>query len=280
MQGIGPSHTPQSVKTLIWATVVVSLLSPVLTYLFNHTFHMSGPAQWLPLSYSGLARGWFWQPFTYFFLQTTGVGITLSLFITLTFQMLLLWFAGSEIDARFGSRLFLLFYLGTAIVVGLLSAALILSFGSASVVIGSSPAVYALITIWVMLNAELQIYFLFFIRIKVKWLAALLLGFALVTHLSYGLYIPFFADLMAIVGAYIFGRIVWKLPDPFPLNLEFPKRKRGKKESNIIDITVFQESDEAFMDRMLDKITRLGKESLTRRERNRMEKISATKKKK
>ncbi len=271
----GPERTPRPIKLLIWAIVATSFLSPILTFALNHYLQIPGPSQWLPLSSWGLLQGWVWQPITYMFIHSAGVGISLSLLISLFFHMLLLWFAGSEVENRYGTRAFLLFFFGGALLVGLLSAATLLLFSSQTLIIGSGPPIYALVMVWAMLYPDLELFFFFFLRLKAKWLVALFLGIALLINLSYGQFIPFFADLFGIAWGFLIGRFVWKLPNPYPLNLSLPKRP-GKKNrgGNIIDISVMHESDAAFMDRMLDKIARRGQDSLTRRERDRMEKIS------
>jgi membrane associated rhomboid family serine protease len=277
---VGPHQTPKSVKWLIAITLAVSILSPLTSYFLAHYFYQSGPLAWLPLSLSGLQQGWVWQPFTYFFLHSAGLGISLSLLISLFFHMLLLWFAGSEIDFRFGSKEFILFYLGAGIFAGLVAAAALFLFSSQSILIGSGPPVYASMMVWAMTYPDLELFFFFLIRIKAKWLVALYLVFALLINLSYGAFIPFLADLSAIVWGFLIGRWIWRLPNPYPLNLEIPfrRQKRTDREDKIIDITVFQEDDDAFMDRMLDKIAREGEKALTKRERERMKKISEKKK--
>lgn len=275
---VGPHRTPKSVKVLIWLISLVSLLSPILTFLLNHYLKTTGPSQWFALSRWGLEQGWAWQPITYFFVHSAGIGISLSLLISLFFHMLLLWFSGSEIDFRFGSRSFILFYLGAGIIAGIFSAAALLLFSAQSVVAGSGPPIYALLMVWSMLYPDLELSFFFLLRIKAKWLVAVFLGIALVVNLSYGQWIPFLADAIGIAWGFAIGRIVWKLPNPYPLNFEIQKRRRkGNSSNKIIDISVIQENDDAFMDRMLDKLARKGKDSLTRREKERMKKISERK---
>ncbi len=274
---IGPNQTPKSVRLLIWTIVLISLLSPILTYFFNQTFEISGPTQWFALSRWGLAQGWLWQPLTYSFIHSPGVGLSLSLLISLFFHMLLLWFSGSEIDQRFGTRPFLFFYFGAILCAGILSSIALLLFSSQSLVIGSGPPIYALLMVWAMLYPDLELFFFFLVRIRAKWLVAIFLGIALLMNLSYGRFIPFLADLSGVLFGFFIGRFVWKLPNPYPLNLEFPKRKKRNGSGKIIDISVMQESDEAFMDRMLEKIASKGKDSLTRREHKRMEQISKKK---
>lgn len=276
---LGPKQTPTSVKWLIWITSIVSLASPLATYFLGHSFYLPGPGAWFSLSQAGLEQGWIWQPFTYFFLHSAGVGISLSLLISLFFHMLLLWFAGSAIASRFGSIGFLLFYLGAGVAAGLMATGYMFLVSSQSVLVGTGPAIYALITLWAMLYPEMELFFFFLIRIKAKWLVALYLGLTLMISLSYGEFVPFIADITGIAWGLLIGRFVWKLENPFPLNLDLPFQKRSRKggEDKIIDITPFQEEDDLFMDRMLDKIARSGEDSLTQRERARMETISKRK---
>jgi membrane associated rhomboid family serine protease len=272
-----PHKTPASIKWLIWITCCVTLISPILTYFFASTWQLPGPSAWLGLSLDGLKHGWLWQPLTYFFLHTAGIGISFSLLISLFFHMFLLWFAGSEIALRFGNRQLLFFYLGGGVAAGVVAAALMYAFSSNSVLVGSTPAVYALITLWSMMFPELELFFFFFIRIKAKWLVLLFLGLSLLSDLSYGDFISFFADCVGIAWGFLIGHFVWKLKNPFPLNLDLPSKKKRPGKGHIIDITAFHESDEDFMDRMLEKIANKGENSLSPREKSRMDSISKKK---
>lgn len=272
---VGPHQTPKSIKWVVTLTVLISILSPLLTYFFEHYFQLPGPGAWLSLSLFGLKQGWVWQPLTYFFLHSAGVGISFSLLISLLFHMLLLWFTGSEIHLRYGAKGFLIFYLSAGVFSGLVATLALFLFSSQVVLVGSGPPIYALIMVWTMLYPDLELFFFFLVRIKAKWLVALYLLFSLLINLSYGEFIPFLADCSGIVWGFLIGRIFWKLPNPYPLNLEFsPKRPRQQRDNKIIDISVLQENDEAFMDRMLDKVSKKGEAALTKRERDRMQKIS------
>jgi len=277
---VGPHTTPKSIKWLITTTAFISVLSPILTYFLEHYFHLPGPGAWLSLSLFGLEQGWFWQPITYVLLHSAGIGITFSLLVSLFFHMLLLWFTGSEINFRFGTKSFLLLYLGSGIVAGCVAALFLFLFSSQSVLVGSGPAVSALVMVWVMIYPDLEFFLFFLIRIKAKWIVALYLGLTLLFNLSYGEFIPFLADLSGIIFGFLIGRYVWKLPNPYPLNLDIPfgKHKKKNQEEKIIDISAFQENDDAFMDRMLEKVAKEGEVSLTKRERERMKKISERKK--
>ena len=271
-----PTKTPLSVKWLIWITSIISLLSPIVTYLLGHYFQIPGPSAWLTLSFLGLKEGWLWQPLTYFFLQTPGITLNLSLLFSLFFHMLLVWFTGSEISNRFKQKGFVFLYLSSGLIAGLISTAALFLFKSQATLYGSTPCVLSLLIIWAMLYPEMQFSFLLLVRIKAKTLVAIVLGLALLMNLSNGEWIHLLANISGILWGFLIGRFAWSLPNPYPLNLEFPKKK-SKKEEKIIDISVFQENDSEFMDRMLDKISEHGSSALTKREKERMDKISKSK---
>jgi len=277
---VGPHHTPKTIKWLIIFTIVATLISPIATYFLEHYVHIPGPSAWFSLSLFGIKQGWLWQPLTYFFLQTAGVGISISLLISLFFHMFLLWFAGSEVLFRFGAKNFILLYFSAGLFSGCLATCALFLFSSQAVLFGSGPPIYALLIVWAMLYPELELFFFFFIRLKAKWLVGIYLLIALLINLSNGAFISFLADLAGILWGFAAGRLIWKLPNPYPLNLEFSKKaaqKRKHNEDKIIDISVIQEKDDAFMERMLDKVAKEGESSLTQRERERMKKISEKK---
>lgn len=273
------SHpTPKSVAILIWVTVIASLMAPIATFIFSHYFQMTGPLQWMTLSLWGIKQGWLWSVLTYCFVHSADVGISISLLFFLCFQMVLLWLAGTEIASRFGSRSFLILYLSAALISGLSALLFLFLFSSPMVIFGSGPPLYALLIVWTMLYPDLKLYFFFLINFKVKWIVASLLVLSLLISLSFGEYILVIADLTGILWGFLAGLFVWKLPNPYPIKLSLYKPKKSPKSpSNIIDINVFQEDDDAFMDRMLDKIARQGESALTKRECDRMQKISLRK---
>ncbi|NGX61932.1 MAG: hypothetical protein K940chlam9_01423 [Chlamydiae bacterium] len=265
--------TPKVLKWLLAITVTTSLLAPIVTFFLNHSFNIPGPLQWFSLSLWGLLQTWLWQPLTYFFIQSNSTEITLSLFFSLLFWMSLLWITGKEIILRYGTSSFLLFYLGGGIFTGLLSWLAQWLFSSQQVVYGSGPPVFATLLLWTMLFPNLELFFFILIRIEVRWLVAILVGLTLLIHLLHGEYFPLLADLFGLLWGFSIGKLVWKLPNPYPL-----PQKKGQgpqsREGKIINITPFQESDEEFMDRMLDKISRHGESSLTSHERSRLDRIS------
>ncbi|MEZ5314869.1 MAG: rhomboid family intramembrane serine protease [Chlamydiales bacterium] len=266
---------------MIWAISLFSLFCPILTFLMNHYLKIPGPLQWFTLSIWGLKHGWFWQFLTYFFIHSLDTAISLSFLISLFFKMVLLWCFGSEIEFRFGKIGLFLFYLSGGLVAGIVSTTILLLFSSQFIIYGIGPSIYGLMIIWTMLHPDLELDFSFLLHIKFKSLIPIFLGIIILMDLSYGNFISSLLNLIGIGWGFFFGRIIWKLPNPYSFNLGiFQSTNTPPNSEKIIDLTVMQESDEAFMDRMLDKIGDHGEDSLTYRERERMKNISKSKDKK
>lgn len=157
---------------------------------------------------------WVWQVFTYMFLHTTGVFHVL-------FNMLVLWWFGAELEARWGSRFFLTYYLVCGIGAGFvyLIGTLIyyLATGQAIVMaaplVGASGATYGLLLAYGILFGERVIYFMMLFPMKAKFFT-LIIGFVeLVTLLDSGMgsQVANLAHLGGIAVGFVFLSIVARM---------------------------------------------------------------------
>lgn len=250
------ANTPKSLKNLIAITAVLSLLCPLVTFFIHHFYATSGPLEWFALSSDVYTKGAIWQLFTYFFIQSTTTEITLSLFINLFLLMFLLWLSGKELYFRLGNIKLIGFYLLAGAISGL-TTLLYFYFSHATYAIASSAApIFAFLVLWIMIFPGMQFQYLFLLKIKAKILLAIVLAIPLLIHLSTGQFALFINELTGIAIGYI--------------TAQFFRRPNRQK---IVDIEDF-ESDERFMDRMLDKIAKKGTHSLTANEKRRMDNIA------
>lgn len=262
---------PKTIRSLIIATSIISILSPLFSFVMLHFFHTLGSQEFLPLTLTGVEKGWVWQFVSYLFIQTVGVHVSLSLFLSLFFLMFLLWFAGKEIVMRFGPTRFLLLYFTSGIIAALVSFGFLYLANDPAAVVGSGSSVFATLVVWAMLYADLELYYFFIIRIKAKILVGVIFLIPLIMHLITGSFALFFNELTGIIVGYIFGLTLFRLQPLFSIKMPW------KKHSKIVDIRSIDEEDDAFMDRMLSKIARHGQNTLTPRERKRMDAISKKK---
>lgn len=114
---------------LIGANVLVFLVGMVSPSILQRLALIPGAV---------IELGWFWTPFTYMFVH----GGTWHLL----FNMLGLFFFGVQLERRIGSNEFLLFYLLSGLLAGLLSFAVYVATGTFNVaLVGASGAVFAVL---------------------------------------------------------------------------------------------------------------------------------------
>lgn len=140
---------------LIFAMAGVYLLE-----LFFPTFHLvSRMALWMPLVY----QGQLWRLVT--FLVVPPMGSVLFALLNMYFY----YFIGTNLEARWGARRFLLFYLIGAL--GAIIAALITGMGTNQYLYLSMFFAFAI------QHPELQVMLFFMLPVKMKWLALLSAAF-------------------------------------------------------------------------------------------------------
>ncbi|MBW3660799.1 MAG: rhomboid family intramembrane serine protease [Gemmatimonadetes bacterium] len=105
-----------------------------------------------------IERGWVWQPLTYMFLHAGFFHLLLNMFV--------LWMFGAEIERLWGTEEFLKYY----VVCGLGAAALLFAFNWGSYTIGASGAVLGVLLAFGMLFPDRYIYLWFLIPVRAKWL--------------------------------------------------------------------------------------------------------------
>ena len=143
---------------------------------------------WLGLQPFNFINHFFlWQPFTYMFLHSQDL-------FHILFNMLLLWWIGSDLEMRWGGRFFLLYYmvcgLGAAIIylIGINTYSWISGNQAPlySPVVGASGAVFGLLLAYGIIFSERIIYLFFVFAMKAKYFVLLLGGIELMTLLSSG----------------------------------------------------------------------------------------------
>lgn len=118
---------------------------------------------------------WVWQPFTYMFLHSTGVFHVL-------FNMLTLWWFGSELESRWGTKFFVTYYLVCGVGAGFiyLAGAFIYAFITGNVAIleaplvGASGATYGLMLAYGLLFGERIMLFMLAFPMKAKYFVLIL----------------------------------------------------------------------------------------------------------
>lgn len=194
------------VKYLI--VVNVSLWLGLVLILQN--FFMDQPYiyQWFGLNPDRVIfEFWAWQPLTYMFMHSENV-------FHILFNMLVLWWFGSELEMKWGGRFFLFYYLfcgvGAAVLYLLCMAGYMLASGSALPlmvpVVGASGAMFGLMVAFGYLFGDRVIFFMMLFPMKARYFVMLIAGVELVNLLSSGVssQVSNLAHLGGLVSGFLF----------------------------------------------------------------------------
>lgn len=168
IMGGGFRFFPPVIKALLITNAALWLLVDVLLSVFSFEgFRLGGPGGVLTALFALWPPGpsfWPWQLLTYMFLHG---GLW-----HLLFNMLALWMFGLELEHRWGSRTFLLFYLTCGVGAGLVNLGVTTLLGQAAPTVGASGAVFGVLIAFAMLFPERPIYLYFLFPVKAKYFIA------------------------------------------------------------------------------------------------------------
>lgn len=246
----GPPITPV-IKWMMIANAAVFLLQLVFRTGFGRDFLI----EFFALNPTLVVRGAIWQLGTYMFLHANAWHLALN--------MLWLWMLGSPVEGVWGPRPFLYYYLFAGVGAGLLD--FMMNLGVNSFTLGASGAAFGIIVAFGMTFPNDIVRFMFIFPMRGKHFAMLAIGLELLMTMDYwnpgGRGVARFAHL----GGALFGYIYLKYGDK--IRYSIPRIRfnanPGKKRA--------PDNWEDFMqneiDPILDKISREGFGSLTKKER-------------
>lgn len=253
---------PPAIKAIIITNVIVFLFQ---NSAFGPTLATFG-ALWPVGSHNSAGYSFqIWQPITYLFLHGS--------FAHIFFNMFALWMFGVEIENYWGTRNFVSFYFTCGIGAALIN--LLATYGSPYPTIGASGAIFGVLLAFGMMFPDRYIYLYFLLPVKTKYFVA---GYALIEFISglgnrtmgSGSDIAHFAHLGGMLFGYIYiviRRNEWTIKRIFR-NFSLPKKPKGP--------VLWQgggkddDTSEAEIDRILDKISSRGYDSLTAEEKRKL----------
>lgn len=277
----GFSFFPPVIKYLMIINGVVYLLQIFLgQFYFTDDFGRKRTLETFMIKYFALmpiGEGFkLWQMITFQFMHGN--------FSHILFNMLYMWMFGTELENLWGSRKFLIYYLTCGIGAGLTQLFLSPIFeGAVGPTVGASGGIYGLLMAYAVLFPRRPIYLYFFIPIPAMYL----IGFLILIELFSVGDLSLTAHLAHIGGAFI-GLIYILVERKFNFSLdglieELLYRRRMKyyktTDERFKDVEFYEIEDERIsskkedeidqeeIDRILDKISKYGYQSLTEEEK-------------
>lgn len=151
---------------------------------------------------------WLWQPFTYGFIHSQSV-------FHVIFNLLSLWWFGSELESRWGSRFFLTYYLvcGWGAALFYLITVLLISDSLAAMsapVVGASGSIFGLLLAYGLLFGERPIAFMMLFPMKAKHFVLVVGAVELFTLMDqgFGQGVANLAHLGGLVAGFLFLTLV------------------------------------------------------------------------
>lgn len=201
-----------------------------------------------------------WQLVTYMFLHAGLWHLVLN--------MLMLWFFAPAIETAWGRKQFLFYYFFTGIGAGLCSFAT--SFHSSIPVVGASGAIFGILVAYAVMYPETVILLFFVFPMKIRHAVLILVGINLLGILSSpNSGIAYFAHLGGGLFGYLYLKSEWLKRQISYLNLANLKSWRARKKVNRKQPP--KEDLERQIDLILDKVSKYGMNSLTKKEKKILE---------
>lgn len=182
-----------------------------------------------------------WQLVSYMFLHSMQV-------THLLFNMLMLWFFGAELEQRWGSKFFLIYYMfsgiGAAILYCLGTWGYSLYTGSQMgmivPVVGASGAVFGLLLAQGIIFGDRVVYFMMLFPMKTRWLVAIM-GFIQIASMMTSSVSGGETAYLAHLGGLVSGYVCLKLKD---WNTKNDLKKRSKAKGRNLRLVVDNEKSD------------------------------------
>ncbi len=208
--------TPPIVKWTLMGTLGLTLFTLVFNALFTQVLHLPSPVYFLSLSTWGVHKFFFWQFFSYLFIQPIlQAEISLGSILRLFFDLYLLWSIGTGMVQMKGTRSFAGLYYGGALFVGLLAYLALYLTGSTVPFAGATMSIYILLIAWTFMAPDAQLLLFFAFPLRAKWLVFGLIGMNLFLDFSNGHFFSFYVTLGALVYAHFYATLAWEMLSPF-----------------------------------------------------------------
>lgn len=256
--GFGPGKPSEGVKWIIIVTVAIWIIQQ-----FNST--ISAYLVLYPLS-TGLFLPW--QLVTHMFAHGGP--------FHLLFNMLMVWMFGTTLEREFGLKKFLLIYFISGVGTGIVH---FLFFDYP--VLGASAAVYGLMTAFAYFWPNAVLYVFGIIPLKARTLVIILIVFGLFMGMNQARdNIAHFAHVLGAVIAFIYLQIAFKKYSLFGSIGSKIQEKSGefsdKMKSSKKEKVVYKEDwTKQKVDELLEKVSKHGINSLTRKEKDFLDRVSS-----
>ena len=259
-------NRPQTVTTKL---IIVTAAAYVAQLLFD--------LQVTP--FCSLGAHWYEAPWQAYQLLTYGFLHSTSDLWHILLNMYGLWLFGRDVEAKYGAREFLVFYLVAIVVAGLVWTVCDASVGQNAFLLGASGGVAAVLVLFALNFPHRTMLFMFLFPMPMWTLAVLIVGMDAMGAMSRSGSVAYTAHLGGAAFAMAYYRFGWRLGGWLPAQGKWKLPRIGRRPKlRVLDPTAIDDdeadSTDSEVDDILRKIREHGQDSLTRRERRILEQAS------
>jgi membrane associated rhomboid family serine protease len=249
----GPELTP-TVRFLLILNSAVFLIQ----FLAHTILKMNMIESLFALNPDAVISGFVWQLITYSFLHGD--------IMHLLMNMLTLWMFGSEVEAHYGNKAFVKFYLFCAFMGGIVTMIAHMLGYPQGIVLGASGATFGLLAAYAFLWPNREIIFMLIFPLKAKFFVMILM---LMIVFSQGGHIAHMAHLGGIVGAFTLIKLYhgWQSTASSSSNWSLSRYLQKRRFQRYQEEMYSRENAKKKVDELLEKISKDGMNSLSRSEK-------------
>jgi membrane associated rhomboid family serine protease len=232
--------------------------------------------QWL-LSFFSLNPEWFRRPWTAYQLLSYGFLHSQTDLWHIVLNMLGLWMFGREVEAKYGSREFLAFYLSAIVVAGFVWTLFEIPVEGTLPMLGASGGITAIMVVFAMNFPHRTVLFMFFLPMPMWVLAVIMVAMDAMGAVNRSGNVAYTAHLGGAAFGYLYYRYGLRLERLLPSENSLSRlaRLRRRPKLRVLDPDADNDSEtDLAVDEILRKIQDHGQDSLTRRERRILQKAS------
>jgi membrane associated rhomboid family serine protease len=228
---------------------------------------------WVTITFS-LGDQWFQAPWQAFQLLTYGFLHSTANLWHILVNMYGLWLFGRDVEARYGPREFLVFYLTAIVVAGVVWSLSEFATPAHSSMLGASGGVAAVMVVFAFMFPHRTMLAMFLFPMPMWVLAVLIVGADALGAMDRSGSVAYTAHLGGAAFGAAYYRFGWRLGGWLPSEWKMPRLRRGPPLRVHDPSTDPEIEDDSEVDDILRKIREHGQQSLTRRERRILEQAS------
>lgn len=217
---------------------------------------------------------WYMRPWTAFELLTYGFLHSTRDMWHIVGNMFVLWMFGRRIEERLGGKEFLAFYLVAIVFAALCWSVTEILVPDSLPMLGASGGVTAVLLLFIFYFPRVTLFLNLIFPVPAWVLGVIVIGGDMIGAIARHGNVAFTAHLGGALFAFLYYRYRWRILDWVPTNLKLPSLKRKPPLRVHRPPADEEDKNEKRLNQLLEKVSAVGQDNLTARERRELQQLS------